>query len=480
MNFGTVLTWIEIQLLVQAVVIVRILLREDRDPAVRTAWILVVLSVPILGAVVYLTFGEARIARLARRRMSAAIEGLPKTPPGSAAGPRWTPEVTLAAAVARAEAVNGLLATAGNRVELLPDAPPAIDRLIADIDEAKRHVSLCFYIWLPDETGARIADAVVRAARRGVACRCLADGLGARHYIASPHWDRMGAAGARLAVAFPFRFASLRALRARIDIRNHRKIAIIDGEVAHTGSQNLADPEFRIKAAYAPWVDIMVRVTGPSVWQMQYLFLCDWVTHSGEGEAAELLDHPAPAPAGDGGVAVIGSGPELQPNAVTDIFQAVVAAARESVEITTPYYVPDQALHQAIVAAATRGVRVRMILPARNDSFIVAHASRSFYKSLLSGGVEIFEYQGGFLHAKALVADGRLAVVGSANMDRRSFDLNYENCLLTGDAGLAAALEVRRTAWLARCRAVGLDEVRGWSRVRRIQNNLFVLFAPLL
>ena len=481
MSWDSFFHWVELHLLVQLVVLTRILLREDRDPAVRTAWVVVVLAVPFLGAAVYLLFGEARIARQARRRMRAAIATLPRLPVSPSPDlPPWRADPVHFAAVARAAAVNGLQPTGGNRLDLLPEAAGAIDRLIADIDRARNDVHLSWYIWLDDETGARVADAVVRAARRGVICRCLTDGLGSRLFIVSPHWRRMAEAGARLSVAFPFRFATFRNLRARIDIRHHRKMAVIDGHVAYVGSQNCADAAFRIKAAFAPWVDVMMRLTGPAVWQVQYLFMCDWITHSGEGEAAVALERPAPPPESEGQVAVTGTGPELQPNAVTDLFQAVIATARHSLDITTPYYVPDMALHQSILSAATRGARVRMILPARNDSAIVAHASRSFYLGLLLAGVEILEYEGGFLHAKTLVADGDLMVVGSANMDRRSFDLNYECSLLVSDPRLAADLDRRRQDWIARSRPVTLAAVRRWSSFRRIRNNFFVLFAPLL
>jgi cardiolipin synthase len=480
MTLPSLLNWIELHLVVQALVLGRILLREDREPAVRTAWVVVTLSLPFLGAAIYLMFGEARIARSARRRMRAAIEALPRRAPGSDPSADWHPPAAYAPAVARAASVNGLPATVGNRLELMASSQAAIDRIIADIDAARRDVHLCFYIWLADETGARVADSVVRAARRGVTCRCLADGLGARHIIASPHWDRMRGAGVRLAVSFPFRFSSLQALRSRIDIRNHRKIVVIDGDVAYVGSQNCCDAAFAPKAAFAPWVDALARLTGPSVWAMQYLFLCDWITHAGEGEAAHLLGMPAPAADGDAQVAVMGSGPELQPNAVTDLFQAVIATARHRVDITTPYYVPDTALHQSILAAARRGAKVRMLLPERNDSRIVAHASRSFYRSLLSAGVEIWEYRGGFLHAKTLMADGALIVFGSANMDRRSFELNYENGLLVSDAAFARALARRWDDWMGSCRRVTSDEVRQWGRLTRIRNNIYVLFAPLI
>lgn len=476
--------WLFLHLLLEVAMILRVLAREDRDPAARMAWVLVILAVPFAGVLAYLMFGEARIARKPMERMGKAQAHLPKSPASAAdLSPPAIP-ATLHPAFARAAAANGFSPLAGNRQELMTGANGFVDRLVADIDAAERHVHAFFYIWLDDRNGTRVAEALMRAAARGVDCRVMVDALGSRKFCASPLWSGLRAGGVRTGAAFPISFPLLRLLISRIDIRNHRKIVVIDHRIAYAGSQNCADAAFALKPRYAPWVDIMVRVTGPVVWQFQQLFVSDWITHEGE-DIAPILAGPAPVAerpheAGLATAVAVGSGPEINKHTVSDLFQAVIAAAQDELLITTPYYVPNEALNQQICAAAVRGVRVRMILPARNDSRIVALASRSYYRILLSAGVELYEYRPGLLHAKILVADGAAVLVGSANMDRRSFELNYENCLLSHDPGLAGALDERIASYLAESRRVTAAEVRGWWLPRRILQNLIATFGPVL
>ncbi|WP_126976049.1 cardiolipin synthase [Frigidibacter oleivorans] len=472
--------WVILHVALQGLTLLRVMAREDRDPATRMAWVMVILAVPFAGVALYFLIGEIKISRRTLDRMTGAIEALPPAPPAPLA---QVPD-PFRPLFDRAAAANGFAALTGNRIELMPQGEGAIDRLVADIDAAERHVHLLFYIWLDDHAGRRVADAAIRAAGRGVEVRVMVDALGSRAFVASATWAAMQAAGVRARKAFSISFPLLRLAISRIDIRNHRKIVVIDSDVAWCGSRNCADEAFAIKARYAPWVDIMLRLTGPVVWQHQQLFVSDWITHAKE-DVSDLLKeavHPArDAEAAGLAVAIaFGSGPSLNKHAVSDVFQAAIAAARRDLVITTPYYVPNEALHQQICAAAVRGVRVRMILPARNDSRIVGMASRSFYRQLLSAGVELHEYRPGLLHAKTLVVDGIVAVIGSANMDRRSFELNYENGLLAHDAALAGAVGRLQALWLAEAPPVDEAAVRDWSLPRRIANNLMASFAPLI
>lgn len=454
----------------------RVLSRPRREPASRVAWLLVISVLPFLGVALYLAFGELNIGGKARERMARLAAVLPNAPPGATAAPV---REGMAALFARAGAVNGFAPTAGNSVDLAADSEAAIDRLVADIDAAQDHVHLLFYIWLPDGNGMRVAAALHRAAARGVTCRCLIDGMGSRLMRREPAWAALAAAGVETGVTFPIRLPFLRRSVSRMDIRNHRKIAVIDHAIAHLGSQNCADAAFRIKPRFAPWVDIMVRVAGPLAWQMQQLFVLDWMTHTGRDISALLA---RPEPVGTGPVTAIGcgTGPNIDSYAVSDLFQLGAALARERLVISTPYFVPTEALAEAIRSAALRGVRVRMILPARNDSRLVALASRSYYAPLLEAGVEILEFRPGLLHAKTMVIDGRSVLMGSANMDRRSFELNYENCLLLDDPAIAGAVADRQAAWAAEARRVAPEEVEGWSLPRRALQNLVATMGPLL
>jgi cardiolipin synthase A/B len=249
---------------------------------------------------------------------------------------------------------------------------------------------------------------------------------------------------------------------------------VVDNRVTYCGSQNCADPEFRIKAKYAPWVDAVVRFEGPIARQNQRLFLGDWMAQVDE-DASDLLRQPLPP--GEPGLTaqVIGTGPTERDSAMPEVF----ATLRELV-ITTPYYVPNEAMQSARCACARRGVAVTVILPARNDSWVVGAASRSYYADLLAAGVRVFEYQGGLLHTKSLTLDGDVTLIGSANMDRRSFDLNYENNILFYDPTLTADVRRRQDAYLARSRPVTADQIAGWSMIRRLWNNTIAMLGPVL
>jgi cardiolipin synthase len=284
----------------------------------------------------------------------------------------------------------------------------------------------------------------------------------------------------RLARALPVGNPLLRVLGGRIDLRNHRKIAVIDGTVTYCGSQNCADPEFRIKPKYAPWVDAMMRFEGPIARQNQRLFASDWMTHA-DDEIDALLRGPPPAPAAGGFTAqVIGTGPTVRHSAMPEMFASLIYSARQELLVTTPYYVPNEAMQAALCASARRGVATALVVPARNDSRVVAAASRSYYAELLDAGVILYEYHGGLLHTKSLTVDGEMLLIGSANMDRRSFNLNYENNILVHDAALTAALRERQRDYIARATRVDPGTVAAWGWRRRLWNNAVAMLGPVL
>jgi cardiolipin synthase len=289
----------------------------------------------------------------------------------------------------------------------------------------------------------------------------------------------MREAGVHAATALSIGNVLLGPLRGRIDLRNHRKILVIDNHITYCGSQNCADPEFRIKAKYAPWVDAMMRFEGPIARQNQHLFLSDWMAQVAE-DISDLLRQPL-SPGEPGFAAqVIGTGPTVRFSAMPEVFETLIYAARRELCITTPYFVPDEAMQAALCASARRDVATTIIFPARNDSFIVAAASRSYYSDLLAAGVRIFEYEGGLLHTKSLTLDGDVTLIGSANMDRRSFELNYENNILFYDPALTAEMRQRQDNYLARSRPVTADMIARWSMTRQIWNNTMAMLGPVL
>ena len=433
---GAILLVLNISL--QVAFVVRVLLRPHREPASRIAWVVVVVAVPLLGILAYLFFGETNIGRRRAARLRESIARLPGWSDAAAEGviplQEDIPQRYLHLFQA-GQTINGFAPVGGNRGHLLPDSNATIDAIVADIDAAKDHVHLLFYIWLTDNNGCKVVEALKRAAARGVTCRAMADDLGSRSMIGSKHWRAMREAGVLLAVALPIGNPLLRLLIGRIDLRNHRKIIVIDNQITYCGSQNCADPEFRVKAKYAPWVDAMIRFEGPIARQNQYLFTSDWMAETDE-DISGLLREPISETETGFPAQVIGTGPTVRYSAMPEMFETLIYAARRELVITTPYYVPDESMQAALCASACRGVETSIIFPARNDSWIVGAASRSYYSDLLAAGVRIFEYEGGLLHTKSLTIDGEITLIGSANMDRRSFELNFENNILFYDQAL--------------------------------------------
>lgn len=459
--------------------IFRAIYRPHRDPASRLAWVLAILLLPLGGILAYLLLGETSVGRRRKAELRAILDRLPR-PHGWDGSFDHDPHDRYAAPFIAARNINRLGAVRCPRPELMADSNAAIDRIVADIDAAGSSVHLCFYIWLADTNGLKLVEAVRRAALRGVAVRAMADGVGSSDLIASHHWKRMRDAGVKLDVALQVGNPVLRVLFSRIDLRNHRKIVVIDNAITYFGSQNAADPEFRVKAKFAPWVDVMMRFTGPVAQQHQYLFASDWMAEGHDDIGGYLTpDQPVPADA-PVLVQVMGTGPTLEYAAMSEVFCSMLHVAAREVIITTPYFVPDESLISDIVAVARRGVATTLVLPARNDSAVVAAASKSYYADMLDAGVKLFEYGKGLLHAKTLTVDGEIALIGSANMDRRSFDLNFENNVLLRDRETTGVLRSRQMEWLADSRAVTREEVRQWGVTRKLLNNLMVTVSPIL
>jgi cardiolipin synthase len=464
-------------------VIVRILLRPHRDPASRIAWMVVVGVLPLVGIFAYLLLGEVNIGRRRVRRLHAVLKHMPQILPhatgdapdfGAAVSEHYRHLFWLG------HSISGFQPVGGNAARLLPDSNAAIDALVADIDSATEHVHVLFYIWLPDNNGTKVVEALKRAAIRGVTCRAMADDLGSRTIIRSKHWQAMRAAGVRVAAGLPIGNPLLRPFEGRIDLRNHRKIVVIDDRITYCGSQNCADPEFRVKAKYAPWVDAMMRFEGPIARQNQFLFASDWMTYVDEN-LDELLSKALPLPIPGGVPAqVIGTGPTVRFSAMPEMFESLLFAARREIVVTTPYYVPDESLHNALCTTGYRGVDTTIVFPARNDSWFVAAASRSYYADLLTAGVKIYEYVGGLLHTKSLTLDGEVTLIGSANMDRRSFELNYENNILFHDPALTNAVRERQQEYITRSYRVTQEAVAAWPISRQLWNNLIATLGPVL
>lgn len=475
--FGTALFY-----LAHVGVALRSILRPHREPASRVAWIVVIMAIPFVGIAAYILLGETNIGRRRIVRIQQILARLPAHQPArDATTGDSRPQIPdrYAPLFRVGRSVNGFEPVGGNSARLMADSNAAIDALVADIDAAREHVHVLFYIWLPDNNGLNVAGALQRASARGVACRALVDALGSRPLVASAHWQDMQTAGVRVATSLPIGNPLLRPLRGRIDLRNHRKISVIDNSITYCGSQNCADPEFRVKAKFAPWVDAVVRFEGPVARQNQRLFIEDWMAQVDE-DLTDLLREPVPACEAGITAQVIGTGPTVRNSAMPEVFESLMYAARRELVITTPYYVPDESMQAALCTAARRGVDATIIFPARNDSRFVGAASRSYYADLLSAGVHIYEYEGGLLHAKSLTVDREIALIGSANMDRRSFELNYENNILVYASSLTSDIRERQAEYLAGSQQLTAEIVDAWPLHRRVWNNVAAMLGPVL
>lgn len=479
----------------------RILLRDDLSPPGRLAWFIVLNVLPYFGVATYFLFGEIDIGNRAIKRHNEIFDEIKakaanfmgdKSHVDTVIDPLYRPGFRYAASI------NGFHTVGGNRAELMADGDETRARLVADIDAATDHVHVLYYIWLDDNTGSDVAHALIRAAQRGVTCRAMADGLGSRALIKSRLWKNMQKAGVQLAVALSFRNLLRTILLSRFDLRNHRKITVIDARITYCGSRNSADAEFLPKAKYGPWVDIMLRFTGPVVAQNQLLFASDWMQATGESldhfQLTASLNTEVSVPekgesttvlATERGSAgfpaqVMGVGPTERSGATPQLFANLIASAQHELIISTPYFVPDATLLESLCAAAHRGVAVTLIYPKVNDSWVVSAASRSYYHQLLDAGCVIYEFKGGLLHAKTLTIDGCVSLIGSSNLDLRSFDLNYENNILLQDSAMTLAIRERQHVYITNSEVVELATVLAWPYYRRVWNNVIATIGPVL
>ncbi|MSR28306.1 MAG: cardiolipin synthase [Phycisphaerales bacterium] len=469
-----------VELVVRLLLACAIVIRKGSRPAVATAWIFVVLAFPLIGVIAYLLVGESHLGARRRRLHKEIVAAFDKPQYHRHDDPR-AHEMALDPSDMQVATIAGRIShsvqLAGNQARLLGDATRSADAMISDIALAKSSVHMTTYIWLDDRIGEAFAQALMDAVSRGVACRVLVDDHGSARFLRSRQCRQMRARGVRVVAALPTHY--LRALFHRIDVRNHRKLMVVDGHIGWLGSMNIAAAEFAIQPRFAPWVDCMVRLDGPVARELQLLFAEDWYLDT--SESLEPLLREQPTFHSDGVCAqILASGPNYDNDAVRRLLLAAIQVARTEIVLTTPYFVPDMDMISAICVAAQRGVGVRVVVPRRNNSRLVALASRGRYETLLRAGVSIHEYTRGLLHAKTITVDGQFAIVTSSNLDRRSFDINFEcSAILYNDAFTS---EVRRLqqSYIDASVSVSLDAWTDLPILTRFKLNVAALISPLI
>ena len=428
-------------------------------PAAARSWLLLVGFVPLLGLPLYLAFGQPWLSKQRRERQANASRVIAERQQ-PLANLRWQPHHdAIADDISHlGERLGDFMPMPGNAVALLDDYDASLKSLLDDIASARFEVHLLYYLMFDDAVGHAVADALRAAAARGVHCRVLLDNVGAKRGLrafAKP----LRAAGvdvqAMLAGGLPWRRS------ARMDLRNHRKLAVIDRHIGYTGSQNLADATF---VPGQPNREVVVRVRGPVVAQLGALFASDWYIETG---IALAIPEQPPEIAGGTPAQLLPSGPAYPFANARNMVIALTQRARKRLVLVTPYFVPDDATLDALEIAALSGIDVQLILSKSNNQRLTAWAQDSYIEDLLAAGVRIALYRPHFLHAKHLSVDDEIALVGSINLDIRSFALNAELGLLCYDADVVARLRVIEAEYLADADIIDADHWRkrpAWQR----------------
>jgi cardiolipin synthase len=449
---------------------------QKRSPAAARAWLLLIFFLPLPAVLLYAFVGRIYVPkrRIAlQRQASRLIRSVQaQVSPTEESNAVLLPE-SIRPAVQLATGLGDFVATTGNLLEILPGYEVPIARIIADIEQARQSIHVLYYIFEDDATGSRVASVLIAAARRGVRCRVLLDAVGSRGALRTLA-PRFLAAGIEVHAMLPV--GLFRRNVARFDLRNHRKIVVIDGMIAYTGSQNIVDSTF---IPGFPNEELVVRITGPVVTQLQFVFLADWYFETNEiPQGPEIM--PQHDAKGTTIAQVLPSGPGYGRENTKELMIALIYAARAEVVIVTPYFVPDEPFLEAVLAAARRGITMRLILPERSNQRVTNWAQQSYYSQLLGAGVQIYLFQNGFLHAKLMTVDSEVALIGSTNMDIRSFALNAEVSLLAYDSEVVARLKNVWEGYMAGGRAL---DIATWSHrpvPRRLLQNVARLADSLL
>jgi cardiolipin synthase len=446
-----------------------------RSPEAAKGWLLLIFLEPTAGLILYLLIGRPTLPKW-RLQRHAEFESLSHpifdhlTHEPNVFRPDLGAELNKA--VTLAEKLGEMPILGGSASEVLADYDLFVDRLIGDIDAARDHVHLLFYIVADDATMARVVEAMGHAVKRGVVCRILADSLGSR-----PDFDRMlprlEAAGILAEETMRIGFFGR---AGRLDLRNHRKIAVIDGRIGYVGSQNLVDSTFKPGLTFE---ELNVRVEGPVVLELQAVFAEDWYLETGEflGDARYF---PEPQIAGDVAAQALPSGPGYPRENNQRLIVSLIHAANRRIFITMPYLIPDDALLQALQTAALRGVEVTLVVPLQIDEYLVGLGQRSYYDELMSSGVRICRYGKRFLHAKCVTFDDTIAWIGSSNLDIRSFALNAEIVVLLYDAHVCARVGLEQSRYLRDGEMLDLETWRKRAPPIKVAENLARLLSPLL
>lgn len=454
--------------------LVAVVLSENRNPVKSLAWITVLLMVPVFGVVLYIFFGRSlkntrMITRRNRRRLRK------KESFRSVDVSKLTLSTASRQQIKMAKTITGSIYYPGNKVEIFTDGHSKFDALIADMESAKEYIHLQYYIFTDDNTGTRVAETLMRKAREGVKVRVIYDHIGSIN-TKSKFFRRMTEAGVAV---YPFFRVTFPVFATRINWRNHRKIAIIDGKVGYIGGMNIAD-RYINGVSYGIWRDTHLRITGPAVGGLQYSFAIDW-NFMGQPlleESADTSIHNEPH--FTAGIQMMTSGPTSTWSNIAMVFQKAIANAKRCVFLQTPYFLPTESLLRTLQTVALAKVDVRIMLPAKSDSAILTYASRSYIRECLLSGIKVYLYEGGMLHAKTVLVDDEFVSVGSTNFDFRSFEHNFESNVFIYSQEINRQMREIFLEDLTQCVRISPSEWNKRPRWQKIKESIFRLLSPVL
>ncbi|MHA7967065.1 cardiolipin synthase [Paenibacillus sp. CAU 1782] len=457
---------------------------ERRNASATWAWLMVLYFIPVLGFIMYLILGQ----KVRKRQLSKllgdnerVIKHALETQREELKANRLVPQDSELAEYQDMIYLNlttGLaLYTNNNILDIYTDGSQKFDALIADIEAAEHHIHLVYYIVRDDELGRRLMRALTAKAAAGVEVRFLYDHIGSSR-LPGRFFKELRAAGGKEAAFFPSRIPYL---NLKINYRNHRKLAIIDGKTGYIGGFNIGDEYLGLNKHFGQWRDTHLKVQGSAVLQMQAQFLLDWnLAASGKIELSEIYFPDPRGVPGHIGMQLVASGPDTEYQEIKNAYIKMIYGARSSVCLQTPYFVPDDSLLSALKVAALSGVEVSIMLPSKPDHFFVYWATQSYLGELLASGIKVYLYEKGFLHAKTLVVDSKVASVGTANLDIRSFKLNFEmNAFIYDSATSLKLMEIFRRD-IEDSRLLTREAYDGRPLFNRFRESISRLLSPIL
>ncbi|MBD1577078.1 cardiolipin synthase [Vibrio sp. S11_S32] len=467
--------------LLVAAVTIRVVVKR-RAVSVSLAWLMIIYILPFVGVICYFLFGELNLGRTRAERAKQMFE-----PYGE-----WFTQLQQCQAH-QPKLLNlqlsqihdictnrtSIPALCGNTLSLQDTPDKILLSIIRDIEGATESIRIEFYIWQNGGLIDSVNAALVQAAKRGVKIQILIDSAGSPKFFRSHWYSLMRTSGIDVREALAVN--AFRMFFRRLDLRLHRKIITIDDQVGYTGSMNMVDPiYFKQDSGVGQWIDVMVRVTGPTVNILAAIHAWDWEVETGE---RHLPTFPVCTIETNGAlhpIQVVPSGPGMPDHLIQQVLALAINQAQHSVRITTPYFVPSDILLQVINMTAQRGVTVELIIPKKNDSLLVNWASKSFFTELLNAGVKIYQFDGGLLHTKSVVIDQQYCLIGSVNLDMRSLWLNFELTLAVDDDEFTKELYWVQQTYIEQSHLIDSNEWQKRSLFHRGLERLFYLFNPLL